>query len=124
MSWCLQKTLFWAQVHEIPMHFMSKKAVESLCETVCEVQKLIGEIDDEGGYFIRIRVLINITLSLCRERVITMENGDKNWVSFKYEQLLNLCFWCRRLTHNDKNCNLWIKRKGTLSLDQQQFNSS
>jgi len=74
------------------MRFMTKKVAESLCETVGEVQKLIGAVDDEGGHFIRVRVLIDITLPLCQGRVITMDNGDKNWVSFKDEQLPNLCF--------------------------------
>ena len=73
------------------MRFITKKVAESLCETVGEVQKLIGAVDDEGGHFIRVRVLIDITLPLCQGRVITMD-GDKNWVSFKDEQLPNLCF--------------------------------
>ena len=44
--------------------------------------------------------------------------------SFKYEKLLNFCFWCGRLNHSDKNCELWIESKGTLTPDQQQFNST
>ena len=51
-----------------------------------------------------------------------MENGEKNWVSFKYEQLPNFCFWCGRLTHSDKNCDMWLDSKGTLLPEQQQFN--
>ena len=81
-------------------------------------------MDNEGGYFIRVRVLIDVTLPLCRGRVITMENGEKNWVSFKYEQLPNFCFWCGHLTHSDKNCDLWLDSKGPLLLEQQQFSSS
>ena len=44
--------------------------------------------------------------------------------SLKYERLLNFCFWCGRLNHSDKNCELWIESKGTLTPDQQQFNST
>ena len=82
---------------------MNKDVAESLCEVVGEVQKSTKVVDNEGGYFIRVRVLIDVTLPLCRGRVITMENGEKNWVSAEYERLLNFCFWCGRLTHSDKN---------------------
>ena len=52
-----------------------------------------------------------------------LENGAKSWVRFKYECLPSLCFWCGRLDHSDKNCELWLRSKGSLTLDQQQFNS-
>lgn len=53
-----------------------------------------------------------------------MENGEKVWVKFKYERLPNICFWCGWLNHSDKNCELWIDNKGTLTPEQQQFDSS
>ena len=62
-------------------------------------------------------------MPLCRGRVITLEGGGKSWVSFKYERLSNLCYWCGRLSHDDKNCNLWINSKGTLKVENQQFGS-
>ena len=106
------------------MRFMNTKVAEGICDTVGVVQKSSKAVDDEGGYFIRVRVSINITFPLCRGRVITLENGEKHWVNFNYERLPNFCFWCGRLNYSDKNCNLWIESKGTLSLDSQQFNSS
>ena len=65
--------------------------------------KVTGAIDEEGGNFIRLRVTVNISLPLCRGRVITMENEGNNLVSFRYKRLPNLCYWCGRLNHNDKN---------------------
>ena len=32
-----------------------------------------------------------------------------------------MCYWCGRLEHNDRDCELWIESKGTLATDQQQF---
>ena len=84
----------------------------------------MGVVDEVGGHYIRVRVLIDISLPLCQGRLITMENGRKIRISFKYERLLNFCFWCGRLNHSDKNCELWIESKGTLTLGQQQFNST
>ena len=71
----------------------------------------------------RVRVTLDLNLPLCRGRVITLAEGGKSWVSFKYERLPNLCYWCGRLDHDDKNCELWIKSKGTLKTEDQQFGS-
>ena len=68
--------------------------------------------------------MIDITLPLCQGRVITLENGLKHWVQFRYERLPNLCFWYGRLNYADKNCELWLQSKSTLTVDQQQYNSN
>ena len=59
----------------------------------------------------------------CRGRLISLENGKQTWVSFKYERLPNLCYWCGRLTHNDKDCEIWLQSEGTLRPEECQFGS-
>ena len=108
------KTLSWVQVHDIPIRYMTKEVAENIYDIVREVQKSVGVVTNEGGHFIRVRVMIDITWPLCRGRVITLD-----WVQFRYEHLSNLCFWCGRLNHADKNCELWLQSKGTLKVDQQ-----
>ena len=102
---------------------MTRQMAECLCEIVGEVHKSTGAVDEEGGHFMRVRVTLDINLPLCRERVITLAEGGKSWVAFKYERLPNLCYWCGRLDHDDKNCDLWIQSKGTLKTENQQFGS-
>ena len=60
---------------------------------------------------------------LCRERVVSLEEGGQVWVSFKYEQLPNICYWCGWLDHDDKDCPLWIKSKGSFRRQDKQFGS-
>ena len=62
----------------------------------------------------RVRVLIDITKPLCRGRKVTLEDGTTHWVSFKYEQLPNFCYWCGKLTHGDKDCPLWLANTTSL----------
>lgn len=57
---------------------------------------------------------MNISLPLCRGRLITLDSNEVHWVSFKYERLPNLCYWCDCLTHPDKDCEWWIESEGTL----------
>lgn len=53
--------------------------------------------------------------------MVTLDNGEKRWVAFKYERLPNLCYWCGKLNHDDKSCERWIQSKGTLPVSEQQF---
>lgn len=47
----------------------------------------------------------------------------EQWVSFKYERLPNLCYWCGCLTHADRDCDLWIDSAGTLEEKDKQYGS-
>lgn len=41
--------------------------------------------------------------------------GKWREIGFQYERLPNLCYWCgRRLAHDDKQCELWIRNRGSL----------
>lgn len=85
----------------------------------------IGAETEEGSCFIRVRVKIDITKALCHGRLITLENGEKTWVVFKYERLPNFCFWCGRLSHGNRDCPSWIQSKGTLLMEgDRQFELS
>ena len=67
--------------------------VAGLCETVGKVIcHLKMPIEDGGGGFMRMRVLIDISQPLYRGRVICLEDDKELWVSFKYEWLPNLCY--------------------------------
>ena len=39
------------------------------------------------------------------------------------ERLPNICYWCGSVSHDDKDCSLWLQSKGTLNLEEQQFGS-
>ena len=38
-----------------------------------------------------------------------------------YERLPNICYWCGSVAHDDKDCSLWLRSKGTLKTEDQQF---
>ena len=75
----------------------------------------------EGGNFMRVRVLIDISLPLCRDRVLSLEDGGVVWVNFKYERLPNICYSCGYLTHNDRDCEVWINSDGSLKAGDQEY---
>ena len=108
------KVTFWVQVHDLPISFRTKKISEQLCEAIGEVNEGITEAESEGDNFMRVRVTIDITQPLCRGRVVLLDSGKELWVHFKYERLPSLCFWCGCLTHEDRDCELWVESEGSL----------
>ena len=104
--------LFWVQVQDIPVRFMSKKVAESICETIREVRRSPESTNDDGGNFIRVRVTMDITLPLCQGRVFKPENREKSWVYFQCER-------CGHLKHDDEQYKLWIRSKSCLTTDKQ-----
>ena len=71
----------------------------------------------------RVRVAIEIRKPLCRGRKISWDQTGEGWASFMYEHLLNICYWCGHLSHDNKDCVLWLSSRGSLSANEQQFGS-
>ena len=113
------KVTFWVQIHDLPIKFQTRKIVEQLCEVVGKVHVGTDEAKTEGDNFLRVQVTIDVFKPLCRGRVISLDSGKEWWVPFKYERLPSLCFWCGCLTHNDRDCRLWIESEGSLSSESQ-----
>ena len=90
---------FWVQVHNIPVRFVNHEVVDGICEIIGRVFRFTKDADYEGGGFMRIRVKLNTTQPLCKGNVITMEDGEQFWALFKYDRLLNMCYWCGCFDH-------------------------
>ena len=105
----------WVLVHDIPIKYLSREVVGKLYEAMGEVNKKSSLMEVDRGNVMRIRLRVNITLPLCRGRIFTLDNRLKGWVSFKYERLPNVCYWCGQLNHFDRDCEQWIESSGTLT---------
>ena len=119
-----EKTSFWVQIHGIPLSYMTVATAEKIYEVIGDVSRPKDPKDANGGSFLRLKISIDLSLPLCRGCLVTLENDKQVWVSFKYERLPNVCYWCGRLTHVDKDCDIWIERKGTLWVEERQFGPS
>lgn len=64
---------------------MSKAVSEDICDNIGKVRCSRDPNINEGGSFMRVKVVVNITLPLCRGHVVTLELGERTRVRFKYE---------------------------------------
>ena len=118
------RTSFWVQLHGIPLCYMTMDAAEKISAIIGEVSRPTDSKEADDGNFLQVRVSIDLSLPLCRGRLVSLKNEKQTWISFRYERLPNLCHWCGRLTHDDKDCQIWIESEGMLQPDQRQFDPS
>lgn len=69
----------------------------------------------------RIRVRVDTSKPLCRGRKLRSEDGEIGWIRFKYKRFPIICYWCGRMSHSDKGCELWIMSNGPLTEKDRQF---
>ena len=112
---------FSIQIHNLPYLLLTTDMTISLRESIGNVFIPKGTAEIKGGNFMRVRVTINISEPLCRGRRVIFDEHNDGWVSFMYERLPNICCWCGHLTHDNKDCRIWLRSGGSLSNSEQKF---
>ena len=100
---------------------MTREVAEDICGNAGLMDKSTQLSEMMGGSFMRVRVVIDVSFPLCRGRMISFDEGDEAWVSFKYERLPNICYWCGCLNHSDKDCDQWIESDGSLKDEDKEY---
>ena len=74
-----------------------------------------------GNDFFHVKVEVDISKPLCQGRKIDIGEGNERWVSFKYEKLPNVCYWCGLVSHDEKECEKWLTNRGFGSEEVQGY---
>ena len=77
--------------------------------------------DGAGGEFLRARVTMDISKPLPRCSKLSSDGKQIGMVGLKYECLPNFCYWCGRVTHRERDCEVWLRGKGKLRREDQQY---
>ena len=97
---------FWVQVWGLPFENMSEEVGRDLGSSsgkYIETDKRSWM--SEQAKFMRVRVDLPINRPLRRGGNIVNPEGEKFWVSFKYERLPTFCFLCGILRHDERHCS-------------------
>lgn len=93
---------FWIQVWGLPFESMSEEVGRDLGSKIGEyIETDKRSWLSEQAKFMRIRVDLPINKPLRRGGNIINSDGEKYWVSFKYERLPCFCFQCGILGHDE-----------------------
>ena len=55
---------------------------------------------------------MDITVPLCRGRLVSLGREKEVWISFRYECLPNICYWCGCFDHDNMDCDIWLNSEG------------
>lgn len=97
-------TQMWVQVWHIPTQWLSSETAWKLGKLFKKcLNVVIPESGSKEGRVVKILVEIELNKPLVRGTFVRFE-GDRRWVSFKYEQLPLFCFYCGKVGHGERNC--------------------
>lgn len=114
-------TTFWVQIHGLSMNMLDPETAVEIGEMIGTVSRSKHSNDMVRGDFLRVRVEVDVTKSLCKGQKIAINSIDVAWAAFKYEKLPNFWCWCGRVSHLNKECEIWLANKETLNPDQQEY---
>ena len=101
----MESASLWVQIWDAPFDTISSQVtreVGSRLGTVKEVERRNKK--DDINMFMRVQVALPITKPLRRGGFIAGSDGERTWVSFKYERLPMFCHFCGILDHDLKHC--------------------
>uniref|UniRef100_A0A803PJH0 Reverse transcriptase domain-containing protein n=1 Tax=Cannabis sativa TaxID=3483 RepID=A0A803PJH0_CANSA len=105
---------FWVQIYGIPFMCKSHDLARFIASEVGDLIEVDKDTVKEGtGPYLRIRVLLDVNLSLRRGmniRFIRMGREFVKWIDFKYERLPDFCFFCGKLDHTKRYCHFYLQK--------------
>ena len=125
-SLAFQFTTFWIHIHELLVQCLNQETQDAIGSSL-STPLLMIDLESEGGkgnYLrvrVRVQVRIDITKPLNRARKVWSEGSVIGCVILKYECLPNFCYWCGLVSHDDRDCECWLRSKGSLKKSDQNF---
>ena len=116
------RVTFWVQIHNVPEKSLNHETGETIGRKIGSVIQVADTEDDgAGGEFLRVRVAVDITKPLPRCCKLWAEGNHVGWVGIRYERLPNFCYWCGRVSYGERDCEVWLRGKGRLKREDQQY---
>ena len=98
-------SLFWVQVWGVPFELIMEDTARDIGNRISiflEADKISWQADQ--AKYMRVRTKLPLDKPLRRGGYLMSMEGEKLWVTFKYERLPTVCYICGRLAHDDRHC--------------------
>ncbi|CAA0814779.1 Unknown protein, partial [Striga hermonthica] len=117
---CFTEMDMWVQVSNVPLNWLCSEVGLKIGRSFKKVKNVtICTGNGNCGRYLRLLVTVDLKEPLLRCTCIKLGDTFKR-IEFKYEKLLNLCYYCGKIGHVDRTCNLRMEdiANGTLSEGQ------
>ena len=106
---------FWVQLHNVSKKSLTHETSEVIGNIIGSTIMVADPEDDGmGGEFLGARVTMDISKPLPQCCKLKYDGRQIGWALLKFERLPNFCYWCERVNHVEKDCEVWLKGKGKL----------
>lgn len=97
---------YWIQIHGMPLELLSKDNATRAGSRIGEVLEVEDPFQGTSiiRSFLRVRILLNVKNPLIVGFWIPRQQHTKVWIQVKYEKLMDFCYNCGRLGHDQKGC--------------------
>lgn len=97
----------WVQVYDLPIGFRSEHILKSVGDYVGTYRASdTKNFQSFSRNYLRIQVAIDVRKPLKSKMRIKKKGGDWLWINFKYERLPSFCFFCGKIGHAERFCEL------------------
>lgn len=104
---------FWVQFHNLLVKCMDRYYGSLIGEAIVKMVDVNVEVDEKRlRTFLREQIQLPLDKKLARCCLLTVK-GESIWISFIYEKLPQICFYCGKIFH-EIDCTL-VDRRDSLS---------
>ena len=115
-------TTFWMQIHNKPPNLVTQETGESIGNRLGTMLQVADPEDDgTGGEFLRVRIKLDILQPLPRCCKLWNEGKLAGCAGLRFKQLPNFCYWCGKVSHGERDCEVWLRSMGRLKKEDQQY---
>ena len=95
----------WVQIWGAPFDMVSPKVAAEVGRRLGVVEEVETRQKQEiQNWYMRVKVAIPISKPIRRGRFIARSEGERTWVTYKYERLPIFCHFCGLLGHDVRHC--------------------